>query len=151
MRCVSCSIRSLFLLLAVVPALAETAVLECVADSTLGRPASAEAKVLPLRPALSLEFNTRTVKAWRVTKATLLIHVASGLAPERVAIWVAARKKVLPVIRERDGWLRVELDVGMASAAVSAPILLEGKGGASVNTRESLSLAPYLIMEGSAR
>ncbi len=157
---------------------AETAVLECTSDMSIpmrkgGLDWSGHATQLHLPDAALLNFGFAPVKGWAVTKATLLLHVASGAPPERLEIAViqepwseeTAPKLDLKSLRflaakpetKPDGWLAIPVEAPLAE------ILAAGKGyGLAVrersgaheyffHSRESLQYLPYLILEGKPR
>lgn len=129
------------------PAFAETAVLECLAASGLSTAGAAEAHDLPLQKGILLEFNITSVKGWRIGKATLLIHFASGRPSSKIQVRSPGGKRA-PIHRvsvESDGWVHIEI----RGSAIS-PLEIHGEKRASIHTRESIHFAPYLIVEGSA-
>jgi hypothetical protein len=168
---------SIFALL-VPAAFAETAVLECTADTSIpmkkgGLDWSGHATQLHLPDAVLLNFGFPPARDWAVMKATLLLHVASGAAPERLEIAVlqqpwdeeSAPKLDLKNLRylpakietKKDGWLAITVEPSLAE------MLAGGKGeGLAIrepsgthecffHSRESLQYLPYLIVEGKPR
>ncbi len=127
-----CLIRWLSIFALLVPtAFAETAVLECTADTSIpikkgGLDWSGHATQLHLPDAVLLNFGFAPVRDWAVTKATLLLHVAPGAAPERLEIAMIQQPwdeesapkldlknlRYLPVKIEtkKDGWLAISME-----------------------------------------
>ena len=148
-RCVRPAIRLLFLGLFLSPAFAETAVLECVSYSVRPEPPRGEARTVLLHPGVSLEFNTASVKEWRIAKATLLIHVAAGRPSAKLRLRSGDRKpvRIQQVSVQPEGWVHVEIRGDYSLS----PLELIGGKGTSIHTHESIHFAPYLIVEGSPR
>jgi len=160
------------------PALrAESAVLECIADGWVmvvrgdlgkltGR--SPVLELAPRRKEAVLDFRFSVIEGWQVTKVTLLLHLERGAAPPVLAATVAhARWREddseipLPPFRAVGNNLVTKLQQGWVSVDIHPAVVqkLADRAGfglwltsPSVETafhaRESLHLAPYLIVEG---
>jgi hypothetical protein len=149
---------------------AETAMLDCLADAALAGKAQA-ATELRVADGILIDFQWQTVTSWRVTKATLLVHLAKGSAPIILDValapdtWVEARtpsisEKRLKFLAQKvethpDGWIALDVPPSMVELAA------EGKAHGFVvrdrvrakerwlHTRRSGQYAPHLLVEGS--
>jgi hypothetical protein len=157
---------------------AETAVLECTSDTSIpikkgGLDWSGHATLLHLPDAALLNFAFAQAKGWAVTKATILLHVASGPPPQRLEIAViqqpwdeeSAPKLDLKNLRflpskvemKPDGWLAISIEaplVEMLAAGKAYGLAIREHSGTHeyfFNSRESLQYLPYLIVEGKPR
>jgi hypothetical protein len=148
---------------------AEKAVLECTADTWVARddptPHGHDRDLrLPRRGGVLLDFRTAAIEGWRITKATLLLHLRQDAAPRRVSIaampatWSESQAiwKMLPHLRGRvhevrhygEGWVSIEL----APQEVNGHgiyLTTAGEAWLRFDARESVSYAPYLLIEGS--
>ena len=168
---------SIFALLAAV-AFPETAVLECTADTSIpikkgGLDWSGHATQLHLPDEVLLNFSFAPARNWAVTKATLLLHVASGAAPERLEIAVIQQPwdeesaprldlknlRYLPakIETKKDGWLAIGVEaplVEMMAGGKGQGLAIREHSGTReyfFHSRESLQYLPYLIVEGKPR
>jgi hypothetical protein len=157
---------------------AETAVLECIADTSIpmkkgGLDWSGHATQLHLPDEALLDFGFAPARGWAITKATLLLHVASGVAPERLEVAViqqpwdeeSAPKLDLKTLRylpakietKKDGWLTITVEaplVEMMAAGKGHGLAIREHSGTReyfFHSRESLQYLPYLIVEGKPR
>ena len=152
---------------------AETAILECTSDNwadVRGRLEASRdrAQELPVDRdgRLLITFRFAVIQGWRVEKAVLLLHLADGRAPRifRVAAappWPGEEASLPPISpgeavkthEEQQGWVKLELSQALIRLAVhgrsdGVAISLDG-GAIRVHTRESISYAPYLLVEGA--
>ncbi len=150
----------------------ETAMLECVADTSIP---STDGHALELRlpQAILMNFRFAAVRDWAVTKATLLLHVAGG-DPLRmldvatvVASWdekaaggVDIRK--LPFLSHKveskpDGWISIQVEpslVELLTAGKGTGLAIRDRSTSrqhTIHSRESVQFMPYLIVEGRPR
>ncbi len=161
-----------FAALAGIPAVAQTAMLECVADTSI---LSTDGHAVELRlPRLILmNFRFAAIRDWSVTKATLLLHIASGDAPahldistvtsewdERSPVRLDIRK--LPFLghtvqTKPDGWIGIEVTpslIELLAAGKGTGLGLRDRSGTrehAIHSRESVQYAPYLVVEGRPR
>ena len=155
------------------PAPAETAILECVADAgSSGGVVTTRGREIKMPGMLLISFRTWNVTGWKVENATLLLHVsrASGLpAVELAAIpqpWGEAEPPRLDAGKlkfvsqkatdEPESWLAIEVPGSMvedmaASRAHGFAVRFKPGKDLTVHTRESVSFSPYLIVTGTRR
>jgi hypothetical protein len=164
---------ALFLaVLGAVPARAETAMLECVSDTSIP---STDGHALELRlPQLILmNFRFAVIRNWAVSKATLLLHVAGGGIPGHLEIatigseWderspVKLDLKNLQFLGHKvetkpDGWISIEVSpslIELISNGHGRGLAVRDRSSSRehvLHSRESIQFAPYLIVEGRPR
>lgn len=120
-----------------------------------------------------VQFRVSVIEGWRIAKATLLVRVESGRVPRRLAANLATaawresdERTALPGRRHpggrsnvtvlKEGWISVDLDRRLVQALADRKaegLLLEwgqtAAGTVVFHARESLHLAPYLIVEAA--
>jgi hypothetical protein len=158
--------------LAGIPAVAQTAMLECVADTSIPS-TDGHAAELRLPRVILLNFRFAAIRNWSITKATLLLHVASGGIPahldistvtsewdERSPVKLDIRK--LPFLghavqSKPDGWIGIEVApslIELLAAGKGTGLALRDRSVArehAIHSRESIQYAPYLMVEGTPR
>jgi hypothetical protein len=146
-------------------AVAESAVLECTADTWMARGDRAthgRNRVLTLAPdgAILLQFRTPAIEGWRISKATLLLHLAGGRRPSRIrvappaAAWSEIEARWArpvggadrPVRTYQDEWIAIDLQPGDVQAH---GLSIRSRARLRFDARESVGFAPYLLIEGS--
>lgn len=150
---------------------AQTAVLECVAD-TVVRGVN-RGPIMQLHPAslVLLDFRFSAVEGWQIREAKLMLHVAEGDVPAKVEVAVVAegwwesrpyeqprlaRRQSLAVMKHEQGWISLEVPPALVTPTVRRQAHGIGirvplrRGMISLHSRESLSWAPYLIVSGAA-
>jgi hypothetical protein len=153
-------------------AYAETAMLECVADTSIPS-TDGHAAELRLPQVILMNFRFAAIRDWAVTKATLLLHVAGGDPLQAVAIstivsaWDENRTAGVDIRKlhflshkvedKPDGWVAIEVTPPLIE------LLARGKGTGlairdrssskrhAIHSRESVQFMPYLIVEGRPR
>jgi hypothetical protein len=155
----------LWLLLAGSPLTASTVRLTCTADIT--EESDAKVSELGLRPAALLNFRFDPVRKWRIDKVTLMVHLARGEAPQQLDVAIvhdkwsekkpASRHRYAFLIHtvntEADGWLSVPLRQPIVDDLLGGKVwglALSGPPTAHLSSRESITFAPYLLVEGRA-
>jgi hypothetical protein len=152
------SLRKLAVLLAFVlsahfwPVGAATAFAECVDDAPLGRSIPG-----PVPPAVDLAagasflFRVEPVKTWRIDKAVLLLHVASGPIPATLDF--GGGRATRPEDKG-DGWIAARVPTAVIRKMIGEPgarlTVRLPRSTAKIHLRESPSFAPYLVIEGAA-
>ena len=153
-------------------AFGETAMLECVADTSLSS-TDGHAVELRLPQAILMNFRFAAVRDWAVTKATLLLHVAGGdplraldvaTVPvgwdEKSAGGVDLRKLLFlghKVDSKPDGWVSIAVEpslVELLTAGKGTGLAIRDRSTSrshSFHSRESVQFQPYLIVEGRPR
>jgi hypothetical protein len=161
------------LLLAACGIRAETAILECTSDNWADLRGRLEAsrdraQELPVdrHGRLLLTFRFAVIQGWRVEKAVLLLHVADGRVPRTFRIaaappWPGEETSLPPISpgeavrthEEQQGWIKLELPQSLIRVAVHSRsdglAISLASGAIRVHTRESISYAPYLLVEGA--
>jgi hypothetical protein len=142
---------------------ASTARLSCIADIT--EAPDVRVNELGLRPAALLNFRLDPVRNWRIDKASLMVHLARGETPDELDVAVirdkwsekrpASRHRyaflIHPVHTEADGWLSVPLRQAIVDDLLSGKVwglAISGTSAAWLHSRESITFAPYLLIEG---
>ncbi len=165
--------RLLLLTLAAGTALhAERAILECVADGWAARDGRFHGATATLEAgagkSASMDFRISLIAGWRISKATLLLHVASGKAPDRLGAGVAVAAwresdarmarapsgRTAPVTSMEQGWIGAEIDAALVQEMADGKahgLRIASNGAVAFHARESLGTAPYLIVEGERR
>jgi hypothetical protein len=155
------------------PARAETAVLECVADAVVsGGSVETKTRELKLPGIIFISFRTWNVTRWKVDSATLLLHLARGVAPAAVEIasipqawgeieppqFDAGKLKFVSVkaSAEPENWLAMEVPAGLvedtaANRAHGFAIRVKGVKDVAVHARESGTFSAYLLVTGASR
>jgi len=142
---------------------ASTVRLPCIADIS----ESPEFRVseLGLRPAALLNFRLEAVRSWHIDKASLMVHLAGGDAPDQLDVAVvpdkwsekkpASRRRYAFLIHsvhpEPDGWLSVPLRQTIVDDLLSGKVwglAISGAPSTRLHSRESITFAPYLLVEG---
>jgi hypothetical protein len=161
------------LLFCSLPAAAETAILECIADAGLSEGAvNTRAPEVKSPATLLVSFRTWNVTRWKVASATIMLHVLRGdaLPPVELATvpqpWGEiepprldpARLKFVPqkATDEPQGWIAIEVPGSMvedvaASRAHGFVVRFKSGKDLTIHTRESVAFAPYLIVTGARR
>ncbi len=153
---------------------AETAILDCTADGWVER-----GRLTGTSPLVELDYAGKTVlmafrasliAGWKVTKATLILRVASETTPQRLRVGVVGRvwKETdetasvpsagteLAVPAPEQGWLRFEVDPRVVQAIAdgkSHGLLLSRAtpaGDYRFHAREGVQFAPILVVDGQA-
>jgi hypothetical protein len=151
---------------------AETAMLECVSDTSI--PSNdGHAAELRLPEAILMNFRFAAVRNWAVTKATLLLHVAGG-DPVRMldistipAAWEENKTGGVNVAKlhflshkaesKPDGWIAVEVTpslIELLTAGKGTGLAIRDRSSSkqhAFHSRESVQYLPYLIVEGRPR
>ena len=147
------------------PLTASTVRLTCIADIT--EAFDAKVNELGLRPAALLNFRLDPVRNWRIDKVTLMVHLARGEAPQQLDVAVvrdrwsekkpASRHRYAFLIHsvnpEPDGWLSVPLRQPVVDDLLGGKVwglALSGPLATHLSSRESITFAPYLLVEGRA-
>jgi hypothetical protein len=142
---------------------ASTIRLPCIADIT--EAPDVRADELALRPTALLNFRFDPVRNWRIDKANLMLHLAGGEPPDELDVAVvrdkwsekkpASRHRyaflVHPVHPETDGWLSVPLRQAIIDDLLSGKawgLAISGGSSTRLHARESITFAPYLLIEG---
>jgi hypothetical protein len=155
------------------PSLAETAILECVADGgTSGGAVLTRGQEIKLPGMLLVSFRTWNVTRWNVESATLLVHIARGDAPITVELaaipqpWGEIEPPRLDTAKlkfatqnatnEPENWLAIQVPGSMvedvaANRAHGFVVRFKSGKDLTIHTRESVTYAPYLIVTGSRR
>ena len=148
-------------------AMAQTAVLECVADTVVNGIDRGKMLEVNSSSRALLDFRFSAIESWQIREARLMLHLAEGTAPVKIEVAVIlgdwsesgqrsrprlGPRRTLPVSKHEQGWISVALPPllvepsvkrrahGIAVWAPGRTILL--------HARESLSWAPYLIASG---
>jgi hypothetical protein len=156
------------LLLAACGIRAETAILECTSDNWADLRGRLEAsrdraQELPVDRdgRLLLTFRFAVIQGWRVEKAVLLLHIADGRAPRTFRVAAAppwpgeetSPGEAVKTNEEQQGWIKLELPQALIRLAVHSRsdglAMSLDNGAIRVHTRESISYAPYLLVEGA--
>ena len=146
--------------------MAATAVLECTREASAGAPAGRSRELDRARGGL-LEFRFAVVSGWQPAQGSLLLHMAPGSrVPSQLRIGLMpadwSEKRAIPkpgvkmarikIAAEKEGWIKAELPPDLL-----AP-LLRGtahgfvlRGPLRVHSRETVEVAPHLIVEGEPR
>ena len=157
-------------------AFAESAVLECTADTWIASysrkttSSNGSARTLRLKGSeavLLLSFRVAVIEGWKIHRATLLIHRASGGTPKGVGLsavsipWSEAspgaarpnsRYAFVPVTEAGEGWLRVEVPPALIEQLRYGLAMIAGQNKAyEFHSRETVQYSPYLLVEGSRR
>jgi len=149
-----------------------TSALDCMGDAVWGRRGDeTELALTTARTVLALQFRSTSLKGWRASRATLMVHFTQGRCGEgyllagyavgfdekaRSRHALAPRPSVRAVCSEAGaGWWRVELPASIAQRLVDEPngaILLASPSGRGpvVHSRETFAFAPRLLVEGIA-
>src|SRR5690349_1372436 len=90
---------------------AATAFAECVADVP-------HVKTVPLSSGASFVFRVEPVRSWQISKATLLLHVASGPLPASIDF---GSGKPVVVADKQNGWISVDVPVPVLRKLVTEP------------------------------
>ncbi len=157
---------ALALSLALVPASAQTALLESRAEGRLVLAERGEIRLFDFRP--------DSIRGWKVRAASLYVHLTSGPVPERLPVstimtpWSedAPERAAKGMFRNPQarfancrveplpqGWLRVELEPWMADALGarrSFGLAIE-QGNRKLNGRGPAYLSPYIFVEAELR
>jgi hypothetical protein len=164
---------ALFLaVLGVIPALAETAMLECVSDTSIPS-TDGHAQELRLPQLIMMNFRFAVIRNWSVSKATLLLHVAGGGIPghleiatigsewdERAPVKLDLRKLQFlgyKVETKPEAWISIEVSPSLIELIANGQghgLALRDRSSARehvLHSRESVRFAPYLIVEGMSR
>ncbi|HUS06943.1 MAG TPA: hypothetical protein VMZ52_11625 [Bryobacteraceae bacterium] len=148
---------------------AATAMLDCTADSPLTGPPDAGPQ-LPLNPGMLLNVQWQSVTGWRVSKATLLLHLAKGSVPAQLEValvpnpWLDSKPPSIPEKRWKflsqktephpDGWVSLEIPpplVELAAAGKGHGFAVRDRAPAKnrwLHTRKSGQYAAHLLVEG---
>jgi hypothetical protein len=142
---------------------AETAMLDCVADAPYT--GGAQAVEYRLADGMVVNFEWQTVARWRITKATLLVHIARGLSPVHLDIALAPdRLPLIPLQKLKflaqkvephpDGWIAIDVPptlVEIAAGAKTRGIVVRDYARAKerwLHSRRSGQYGPHLLVEG---
>ena len=150
----------------------ETAMLECVADTSIPS-TDGHAVELRLPQVILMNFRFAAVRDWAVTKATLLLHVAGGDPLRNVdiaTILVAWDEKPAGSVDIRklqflshkveskpDGWISIAVEpplVELLTAGKGTGLAIRDRSASrrhTIHSRESVQFMPYLIVEGRPR
>jgi hypothetical protein len=146
--------------------------LECVADTSVPS-TDGHAAELRLPQAILLNFRFAAIRDWAVTKATLLLHVASGDAFRNVGIstilapWNETKPAAVDVRKlqflnhkvenKPDGWISIDIVpelVELLAAGKGTGLAIRDASSSkqhAIHSRESVQFMPYLIVEGRPR
>ena len=149
-----------------------TAVLDCIGDAAWPGRASASARVLELgapRKIVAIQFRSTSLKGWRATGAKLVVHLERGRCDGVLMAAYAAKfdekarslpRPTAPAVQAAcseagAGWWQIDLPAALAQRLVDEPngaIVLSrtGKAPMLLHSRETLSFAPRLVVEGLA-
>jgi hypothetical protein len=150
----------------------ETAMLECVADTSIPS-TDGHAVELRLPQAILMNFRFAAVRDWAVTKATLLLHVAGGdplrsldiatinvMWDEKSAGSLDIKKLQFlghKVESKPDGWVSIAVEpplVELLTAGKGTGFAIRDRSTSrqhKIHSRESVQFQPYLIVEGRPR
>ena len=155
-------------ILAVTSAMAQTAVLECTADTVVG--GIPREKILQINPSSRalLDFRFSAVGGWQIREARLMLHVAEGAPPAKIEVAVIlgnwsesdvhappriGRSQTLSVSIHEEGWISITVPPALLQPSVGRRAHgIAIRGGSQtirLHSRESLSWAPYLIAAGT--
>ncbi|MGH9719664.1 MAG: DUF7594 domain-containing protein [Bryobacteraceae bacterium] len=150
------------------PIRAETAVLECTADTWVRTQSTAEngparaLKVQGRKEFALLRFRTAAIEGWNVSKATLWLHPL-GTPAQRLRIaaavtdWnegeapkIALRPgRAFRATRLEGGWITIALDPALASSPKGLILTGADSKPYQFDSRETVGHAPYLVVEGA--
>ncbi len=151
---------------------AETAMLECVADTSIPS-TDGHSVELGLPQVILMNFRFAAVRDWAVTKATLLLHAAGG-EPLRfldistiTATWDETRPATMDIGKlqflshkvenKPEGWISIDVTptlIELLTAGKGTGLALRDRSAAKIHvihSRESVQYMPYLIVEGRPR
>jgi len=96
-----------------------------------------------------LRFRTGPAARVRVARATLLLHIAAGAAPDFIDI-VKPLKGRAETRLQRDGWITAQIPARCAQRLLDQEGFLEFKAAPSLafHLPSQTGFAPYLVVEG---
>ena len=162
--------RAVFTMVAILtaaPAAAQTAVLECVADTVVNGIDRGKMLEVHSSSRALLDFRFSAIEGWQIREARLMLHLAEGTAPVKIEVAVIlgdwsesgqrsrprlGPRRALPVSKHEQGWISVTVPPLLVEPSIKR--LAHGiavwlpSGTIRLHARESLSWAPYLMASG---